>query len=286
MDKRARAQLFQERLTLALTERGMSQSTLARDAGIDRSTVSQLLSGATPRLPNSHALGEIAEVIGESADWLIGLTAQRGATADILDRTVQVAEAPRHPVDENILAWHREALGYKVRYVPASLPDLFKTEAVLRLEYGPGEGRSGDQAVADATAKLEHSRETEIDMEICMSLQALADFGAGSSLWGRLSSRERRRQFFHMADIADELYPRLRVYLFDLATHYSAPFAVFGPQRAVLYLGQRYLVFTASAHVRFFQGHFDGLVRAATIQADGFAAYVRSLGEVLPDNGK
>ena len=54
IDKRDRAQLFRERLTLALAQAGMSQSALARTAGVDRSTLSQLTKDKGARLPGGQ----------------------------------------------------------------------------------------------------------------------------------------------------------------------------------------------------------------------------------------
>ena len=131
MDKRERAELFRERLSDAIRSRDMNRSDLARGARLDRSTVSQLLSEDAPRLPNGQALAAIATALGVSADWLLGLSTHRGAAAEILDQAVQIAETDRHPVDEHLLAWYRDAVGAKIRHVPANLPDVLKTEAVL-----------------------------------------------------------------------------------------------------------------------------------------------------------
>ena len=40
-----------------------------------------------------------------------------------------------------------------------------------------------------------------------------------------------------MIGLVEELYPSLRLYLYDGLTHYSVPFTVFGPIRAVIYIG-------------------------------------------------
>jgi hypothetical protein len=77
------------------------------------------------------------------------------------------------------------------------------------------------------------------------------------------------------------LYPSLRVFLYDGATHYSAPFTVFGPKRAALYLGQRFLVFTSTSHIRLMTRHFDDLLRAAVIQPNAFAEHVQLQAELM-----
>ena len=50
-DKRDRAEQFRQRLSDAMHAKTMSQSGLARAIGVDRSTISQLLSGDSARLP-------------------------------------------------------------------------------------------------------------------------------------------------------------------------------------------------------------------------------------------
>ncbi|TMV66724.1 helix-turn-helix transcriptional regulator, partial [Thioclava sp. BHET1] len=147
LDKRIRADLFRDRLIRAMAERGISQSALARRVGVDRSTISQLLGAGAARLPNAHIAAECAQVLGVSADWLLGLTERPERLADLMATSLSMTEAPRALIDERIFAWHQEAAGYKIRHVPATLPDMLKTRAMLRWEYEPQLGRSADQAI-------------------------------------------------------------------------------------------------------------------------------------------
>lgn len=75
-----------------------------------------------------------------------------------------------------------------------------------------------------------------------------------------------RAQLDEMAALCRDLYPSLRLYLYDLRRTYFAPFTVFGPQRAILYLGTIFFVLTSSEHFRVLHRRFDDLVRAAVIQ--------------------
>jgi transcriptional regulator with XRE-family HTH domain len=84
VDKRARAALFRDRLAEAMTDRGATQAGLARRIGVDRSTVSQLLSGESARLPNAQVVAECAGALGVSADWLLGLTDRPENAADLV----------------------------------------------------------------------------------------------------------------------------------------------------------------------------------------------------------
>lgn len=49
--------------------------------------------------------------------------------ADLIAVWFEVTKARRKLVDEQILAWHQEAEGYKIRHVLASLPDTVKGAA-------------------------------------------------------------------------------------------------------------------------------------------------------------
>ena len=85
-----------------------------------------------------------------------------------------------------------------------------------------------------------------------------------------------------MATRCRDLYPNLTFYLYDSRKAFSAPFTVFSPQRATLYAGGLFFVFTASEHVRVLNRRFDDLVRMATVQpnevADHLAALTREVG--------
>ena len=54
MHKNDRAELFRTRLAARLALTGMSRSALARAAGVDRSTIAQLLVPDEVRLPNAR----------------------------------------------------------------------------------------------------------------------------------------------------------------------------------------------------------------------------------------
>ena len=129
MDKRARSDLFRHRLQQAMALSGETQSSLARKTGADRSTLSQILSGTAARLPNGQLVAQCAQSLGVSADWLLGLSDQPDSLAQILAQAMTMVDAPRALIDAQIFAWHQEAAGYKIRHVPAGLPDMVKIRA-------------------------------------------------------------------------------------------------------------------------------------------------------------
>ena len=267
MDRRETGRLFRQRLAEALEKAEMNRSSLARATGVDRSTLSQLLSSDSERLPRADTVAAIAFALRVSLDWLLGLSQQPKLGADVFGESLQFTPSARTPVDENLTRWHEEAAGYKIRHVPATLPDMVKTEDVIRFEYKDYAARSADQVIAAGHQQLAYTRLPETDMEICMPSQSIAGFARGEGRWTGLEAPIRKAQLAHMAALAEELYPSLRIYLFDESTHYSAPYTVFGPVRAAVYLGQLYFVFTTTPHIRMLSRHFDDLIRAATVQA-------------------
>lgn len=277
MDKRERATIFRSRLVDAVERAGWTQSRLAMAAGLDRSTVSQLVAADEPRLPSGQALGEIAAALQVSADWLLGLSNHRGAASEILEQAVQMTEAARHPVDEQVLNWTAEVLGAKIRHVPSGLPDIFKTDEVHLFEYQAAVRRTPQQAISDSEAQLALLRRLETDMEIAVPVQTLESFAAGEWQWRGLDADVRRRQLEAMAAALDEFYPSARLYAFDARERYSVPFSVYGQQRVAIYLGQRYLAFTAPTYIRLMARHFDDLVRSATIHGHEASQWVGAL---------
>jgi len=277
MQRRDTVRIFRQRLREAMGNAELNRAQLAERAGIDRSTLSQLLASDLARLPRADTVAAIATVLRVSLDWLLGLSGEAARGAAILDESVQVSPQPRTGADSNLARWQEEAVGYKIRYVPASLPDLMKTNAVLRYEYQLFASKTPDQAIAASQDRLAYSKLPESDIEICVSQQALEGFARGEMLWRNLPAAARREQLAQIGRLAEELYPGIRLYLFDLRSNYAAPYTVFGPLRAVIYLGQMYLVFNTTSHIRMLTRHFDDLVRAASVQCTDIGAYMATL---------
>lgn len=276
MDKRDRAGLFRARLAEAMAAKGMSRAALARAVGVDRSTLSQLLAAGT-RLPNAQLAADCAQALGTSADWLLGLTGRPEPIADLLATSLSVTEAPRALIDEAIFGWHQEAAGYKIRHVPATLPDMLKTRAVVEWEYRPQLGRTAEQALGAFEDRLEWMRNARSDYEIALPLHEIAAFAEGTGYYAGLSAGVRAEQLDRLILLTDQLYPSLRLYLFDARRVFSAPVTVFGPLLAVVYLGRHYLAFRDSARVQQISQHFDWLVKEAAFSARDVADHLRGL---------
>ncbi|WP_170458866.1 helix-turn-helix domain-containing protein [Ruegeria arenilitoris] len=276
-DKRDRAAQFRLRLARAMDQRKMSQSALARTIGVDRSTVSQLLTDTGARLPNAHVVGSCASALGVSADWLLSLSNRPESAAELLASSLTMTEAPRALVDERIFEWHQEAAGYKIRYVPATLPDMLKTRAVLEWEYAPHLGRTADQAIGASEDRLTWMRGAQSDYEIAMPLYEIHSFAHGTGYYDGLPLQVRLDQIDHMLELCEQLYPRMRIYLFDAKRLYSAPVTIFGPLLCVFYAGSHYMAFRDRDRIEVFTRHFDTLVREADLTARHFPIHLRQL---------
>lgn len=277
IDKRDRAANFRSRLQLALQQSGTTQSALARVIGVDRSTISQLLTDDGARLPNAHLVGACAGALGVSADWLLSLSDRRESAAELLAGSLSLTEAPRALIDERIFAWHREAAGYKIRHVPAALPDMLKTRAILEWEYRPHLGRTADQAIGASEDRLQWMRSAGSDYEIAIPITELQSFAEASGYYAGLPAALRREQIRHLLDLYDQLYPRLRLYLFDSRRLYSAPITIFGPLLCVFYAGGHYLAFRDRNRIASFTGHFDRLVRETEMSARDVPGHLQRL---------
>ena len=271
-----RVTIFQDRLQSLIDESGMNRSAFARSIAVDRSTLSQLLSPDNVRLPRADTIAAIAEVHQVSIDWLLGLTQVGSLGSTRLEESFRVDEYSKN-ILEHTIQWHREASGYKVRYVPTTLPDLLKTEAVAAYEndrYGSG---LVEQSVRDQMLRLLQERHPGSELETCMSVQHLQDFALGSGIWNRLPQADRLAQLEQMRDLNESLYPAFRWYLYDGKETYSASFNIFGPVRATLFLGHLYIVINSVEEIRKLINRFDQLIKGAVVHPHEIRSYLEQL---------
>lgn len=277
IDKRDRSGIFRERMEDAMARKAMTRSGLARATGVDRSTIGQLLGSQDARLPNAQLAADMAQVLGVSVDWLLGLTDRSERPGDVIAAAMEMSEAERNTIDAQVLGWHREAAGYKIRHVPATLPDMLKTEDVRQWEYAAFLGRDPAQDSVSMDAEKEWLLSGQSDYEIALPQHELTAFAEGSGYYEGLSADMRRDQLDHLAGLSRDLYPQLRLHLFDAKRAFSAPMTCFGPILAVIYVGRFYLAFREGERVRSLIRHFDWLVREASVDARDVPDHIRGL---------
>ncbi len=275
MDKRDLSQVFRERLKILLQRSGANQSAFAAAVGIDRSALSQLLSGTSTRLPRAETLLNIAAEHKTSLDWLLGLSQDEGLTAEIRP-SLEIEEASGGFERTLLGRWHAEAAGTKIRYVPSGIPDLLRTEEVIEYEAGITH-KDADAAIDETHYRIDYNRRPETDMEVCMPLHMLDIFARGNGIWSGLPPAARKRQLDHMARLLDDLYPSFRLFLYEGKRRYSVPYTIFGSIRVAIYVGDMYLVLNATEPVRTLTRHFDNLIRAAVVNSHEAAGHAQSL---------
>ncbi len=276
-DRRDTVALFRQRLEEVIDRSGLNRSAFAARIGVDRSTLAQILTPANDRLPRAETLAVIAATQQVSVDWLLGLTQEGPLAADIISQPLEIAPGAHSPADERLTQWHAEAAGYKIRYVPTTLPDILKTDETIRYEYRDFHEPVPESRIDAAVARLANVRRPEGDMEVCSPIQVVEGFARAEGIWHDMPRDARRRQLEHMIRLVDELYPSFRWFFFSGAARYSVPVTIFGPKRAAIYVGHMFLVFNSTEHIRVMTGHFDALIRAAVVQPHETSVFLRRL---------
>jgi transcriptional regulator with XRE-family HTH domain len=277
MDRRKTVEAFRERLSEVIERSGLSRMAFSARVGLDRSTLSQLLSPGNERLPRAETIAAIAAREQVSVDWLLGLSQEGQIGADIVAPALEIESGAASPADARLARWHAEAVGYKIRYVPTILPDLLKTEEVIRYEFQEYGARVPKARIEQAEQRLAYSRLPETDMEVCSSLQSVEDFARGHGVWKGLPAESRAAQLNAMTVLLDELYPTFRWFLFDGLQRYSVPLTIFGPKRVAVYVGNMYLVLNSTEHIQVLTRHFDDLIRAAVVQPPDVIDFLKGL---------
>ena len=276
-DRRDILPRFQVRLRQVLDRSELNQTDFAAAAGLDRSTLSQLLAPGANRLPRVESVAAIAHIGNTSLDWLLGLSQEDRPDAGMAAESLQIEPDAPSPLDERLLRWHTEAAGYRIRHIPTTFPDLLKTDAVIEYEYGHYAALGPRRRIEITQSRLDYLRQPETEIECCTALQTLDAFARGEDIWRGMKPAICRAQIEQIIALCDELYPRFRLYLYDRKMLYSVPLTVFGPKRAAIYLGQTYFVFHSTDHIRALTRHFDQIVRGASVQPNELTSYVRGL---------
>src|SRR5690606_2154083 len=136
----------------------------------------------------------------------LGLAPRPERVADLLASSVTITDAPRALIDETIFGWHREAAGYKIRHVPATLPDMLKVRALVEWEYAPQLGRSAEQAIGAFEDRLAWMRGARSDYEIALPLHEINALGEGSGYYQGLSREIRLEQIDRLIELCEQLY--------------------------------------------------------------------------------
>ena len=273
VDKRDLGPIFRRRLRTLIERFDGNQAEFARSISLDRSALSQLLSDEIVRLPRAETLFALAKQHGVSLDWLMGLNQSDNLRE--LAPALEIVDGKSGSEQILLSRWLQEASGYKIRYVPCTIPDPLRTDEVNAYVKFHGLCGSDDSEQQRAHGWPDGSLET--DMEICMPVQQIWLLAEGGGIWHGLDRKSRKAQIDHMADLLDLHYPNIRLFLYCELSCFSVPYTVFGPRRATIFAGDMYLVLNTAEHIRMLRTHFDNLIRSAITSAEESAALLRDL---------
>ena len=247
MDKRDLSTIFRERLKLLLTRSDLNQSAFAAAVGIDRSALSQLLSGASTRLPRAETLLNIAAELQGVARLAARPQPGRGRRPA---KSARAWRSRKRTAVSTARCWPNgiaEAAGTKIRYVPAGIPDLLRTEALV--DYEAGITNTSREAQAGETQyRIDYNRRPETDMEVCMPRHTLEIFARGLGVWDRFPGGRPPRSSLPTWRRCSTISTRPSAcFSMTGGMRYSVPYTIFGPYRAAIYVGDMYLVLNATA---------------------------------------
>lgn len=268
---------FRTRLAQVMAESGKTRQAFAADAQIDRSTLSQLLSPTNRRLPRLETITAIAQSQQASIDWLLGLSQEGPLHTEVLRQELTLTPREQSHDDELLVAWFSEAVGYRVRHVPSTVPDLVKTDEIIAHEVGDFTTVHTEQRLHTTALRRDWMRLPDTEMECCSSRQSLELLARGEGIWRDVPLAVRLAQLDQIIYMTTELYPSFRWFLFDGLQRFAAPITIFGPKRVAVYMGQMYLVLTSTDHIRTLSSNFDELIRGAVVQPNEISSHVAEL---------
>lgn len=272
--KRETGEAFQKRLQTLLQRSGLNKAQFAESVGVNRSALAQLMSDQLLRLPRAETLCSIASTYNVSIDWLLGLSQDEHISSAV--SSAMEIEQVINGQHTKLGQWHRDAIGYKIRYAPANLPDSLMIEAVIDYERQSTQVPLAVRKL-ETNSQLAYNRIDESEMEVCLPLQRLKMLAQGVGIWEKLPKHLRHQQLEHMQCLLDDLYPTYRLFLYDRRKIFSAPLTVFGSQRAVIYVGDMYVVINTLEEIRALTQHFDRLIRNAEVNPHESAGFIQSL---------
>ena len=116
-----------------------------------------------PACRAAETIVAIASMAQVSVDWLLPGLSEDESTGELVASDLEIESNAGLPMDERLQRWHA-AVGYKIRYVPTTLPDLLKTkEGRLRVPGVQRPGARGADRGGGAAPGLQPPPETDIE---------------------------------------------------------------------------------------------------------------------------
>ena len=107
--------------------------------------------------------------------------------------------------------------GYRlqIHYVPATLPDKLNTRALVEWEYALHLFRAAKQIFGASEDRSEWMHSAQSDCETALPLYELRSFAHATGHYDGLPLQIRLDQIDNLLELCEQLYPQLRIYLFD-----------------------------------------------------------------------
>lgn len=265
------ATCFRNRLNELLFKRKLSRNDLVSLTGLNRSSVSQLLSDKAKRLPRIETLVQIARSQNVSVDWLLGLSEQNQPMAGHAEHEALDSWNPFRFAsirEEQFARWREDYSGMKIRYFPTTLPEPLKCEEMIEWQYAGHPEVSVEEAIEGIRYRRNYLSRPGADMEICSSVEMIQAFANGDYLWREIPAALRQKQIRYMVEHYETLYPTFRWFCIDARQNYLAkyPVTIFGQKHACLYLGATFLSTSDAGTISELTRQFDGLIKIAVMQ--------------------
>lgn len=282
-ERSERADIFRERLNGILFKRKISRAEFAAAVGLNRTSASQLLSGASSRLPRVETIAQIARNLDVSVDWLLGLSDEINEGANLPSTTGQRYGRFRFSSirNEHFVRWSNDHSGVKTRYLPLWVPDALKNEEMIEWQYRKNPEVSVAEAIEAVRLRRVYLARPGSDTEICTSVETVTAFARGEYFYADIPYDARQRALRYMVDLYEQFYPTLRWFCFEARDNYFSgfPITIFGRKQCMIYLGPEFIALDDPEDVGEMIRQFDGLVRKAKLQPLETLELLRSLCE-------
>lgn len=175
------------KLNEIMAEQEMSASRLSRLSGIGKSTMSEILSPAHPKLPNLVTLYKICRVLNIAPSYLLDFLADWRSNKENIDRLQSAFLAPSefHHSDFFRKLLYDIEVG-DVVYFPTSIPEFMKSTEIMELE-------DADQSnISDYVSAINAMNPLEMTGLIVHDSHMLREVFAGRGIYEALSASKRR----------------------------------------------------------------------------------------------
>jgi transcriptional regulator with XRE-family HTH domain len=217
------AGVFVERLQAAMADRNINAAQLARETGLSKAAISQLLSAKKPRLPNSYSVYNLARALDRTVDYFLAPAPQgRGP------RMPLAVDYYESLLDEPVWVNAGDQLSDTdfVIDICDTLPDFLKTEATLLVEYG--DRPETHEYFRRMEAVRARFAERPFHGFVLCDAPVVFQLISGVGLYRALSAEERQNQIALMVDYFEDHFPTVSCIVIHFRHLELSPALLFG----------------------------------------------------------